>query len=63
MDIFHDIGFLYAVVDAFTKRLLPSYRKGFEDLITEIEGLSVNGSCAVEEGKMTKPLQPRHGIV
>ncbi|KAG0651154.1 hypothetical protein D0Z07_2595 [Hyphodiscus hymeniophilus] len=50
VDVFHDIGFLYSVVDAFTRRLLPSFRKEFEVLTSEIEKQSLHGSCASDEG-------------
>lgn len=63
VEVFHDIGYLYALVDAFTRRLLPSFRKGFEDIIAEIEGGKGTGKvCGVEEGRV-EPMLPRHGLM
>lgn len=62
VDVLHDIRYLYATVDAFTRRLLPSFRKGFEEVVAEIEG-GRDGVCEVEEGKIPKALRPRHGLV
>lgn len=59
VDMFHDIGYLYAIVDAFTRRLLPSFRKGFEDIVKQIED-GENG-CAIE-AKGPPTLKPRHGL-
>ena len=50
------------MLDAFTKKLLPSFRKGFEDLNAEIRGGLSGGSCAVDERMMDRASQPRDGI-
>jgi hypothetical protein len=63
VDVFHDIGYLYAVVDAFTRRLLPSFRNGFEDVVSEIEGRGKSGGCGGEEGKAEGRMLRRHGLV
>lgn len=60
VDVFHDIGYLYAVVDAFTRRLLPSLRKGFEDIVAEIESSSLD-SVQADLGR--EILLPGHGLV
>jgi len=35
--IFHELGFLYDILDSFTVRLLPFFRQGFLDLVDAIE--------------------------
>jgi hypothetical protein len=36
VDVFHDLGFLYTVLDAFTSRFLPMFRGPFEALVVKI---------------------------
>ena len=61
VDIFHDIGYLFAIIDAFTRRLLPSFRKGFEEIVAQIEVSSNNVGCSIEEIKTPKTSLPRPG--
>lgn len=37
VEVLHDLGYLYAVLDAFTLRLIPMFRDMFDKLVTEIE--------------------------
>lgn len=44
VEMFHDMGYLYAVLEAFTLRLLPIYSKPFKDLTASIKA---DGDSAV----------------
>jgi hypothetical protein len=37
VDLLHDMGYLYAVLDVFTRRFLPHWRGGFENVVESIE--------------------------
>jgi len=37
VDLLHDMGYLYAVLDVFTRRFLPHWRGGFENVVASIE--------------------------
>jgi len=37
VDLFYDMGYLYAILDAFTLRLTPDLRHSFADLVASIE--------------------------
>jgi hypothetical protein len=45
VDLLHDMGYLYAVLDVFTHRFLSHWRGGFENLVANIEQMQ-----AMEEG-------------
>jgi hypothetical protein len=40
------MGYLYAVLDVFTRRFLPHWRGGFENVVSSIEQMQV-----MEEGR------------
>ena len=37
VEILHELEYLYSVVDAFTRRLLPNYRVDFDNVVHMIE--------------------------
>jgi hypothetical protein len=37
VDLLHDMGYLYAVLDVFTRRFLLHWRGGFENVVANIE--------------------------
>jgi hypothetical protein len=41
VDLLHDMGYLYAVLDVFTRRFLPEWRDGFEGVVASIEQMAV----------------------
>ncbi|KAL2072511.1 hypothetical protein VTL71DRAFT_11854 [Oculimacula yallundae] len=41
VDILFEMGCLYAVLDAFTTKLLPEKRQGFEDVVKGIEAMGI----------------------
>lgn len=41
-NVLHELSYAYSVVDAFTNRLLPMYRKEFGDICERLESLNVN---------------------
>lgn len=55
-DVLHELSYAYSVVDAFTTRLLPMYRKEFDDICERLEKLYISESSPVrdlEEGSAT----------
>jgi Fungal specific transcription factor domain len=40
VDLLHDMGYLYAVLDVFTCRFLPHWRGGFENVVANIEQMA-----------------------
>jgi hypothetical protein len=54
VDLLHDMGFLYAVLDVFTCRFLPHWRGGFESLVASIEQMQV-----MDEGRETQWISRR----
>ncbi len=41
VDLLHDMGYLYAVLEVFTRRFLPEWREGFEGVVASIEQMGV----------------------
>jgi len=37
VDLLHDMGYLFAVLDVFTRRFLPHWRGGFENVMESID--------------------------
>jgi hypothetical protein len=37
VELLHDMGYLYAVLEVFTRRFLPHWRGGFENMVASIE--------------------------
>jgi hypothetical protein len=54
VDLLHDMGYLYAVLDVFTCRFLPHWRGGFENVVASIEHMQV-----MEEGREKQWLSRR----
>lgn len=40
VDLLHDLGYLYFVLDVFTRRFMPEFREAFEDVLRSIEEVS-----------------------
>jgi hypothetical protein len=54
VDLLHDMGYLYAVLDVFTRRFLPHWRGGFENVVASIEEMQV-----MDEGRERQWLSRR----